>query len=251
MRKKFIFLILFIVFLVGSSVFAESVTIFGNDNKPPKNYLENGQPKGILIDIMHYIEKEMGADFNIDLYPWSRSYALATEGKGGIIGLSMTKERLKIFDYSDVMLYNNILMVVKKGDEFTYNSVEDLQGKTLGALRGGKYGDDFERGRNGIFTLSEDGSGVQRLKKLLAGRIDVAFISPGLAGFERVVNSDSMLLSNKDNFTILSVPFKKDPNYFGIAKSLNMTSFIEKFNAAMEKGYKDGTIPRIIKSYMN
>ena len=165
------------------------------------------------------------------------------------MGLSMTKERLKIFDYSDVMYYNDVLLVVKKGNEFDYKTVKDLKGKTLGAQRGGKYGDDFEEGRKGIFQLSEDDGGVQRLKKLLAGRIDVALISPGLMGLEKTINADPALKAHRDEFVALPVPFKRDPNYLGIPKSLNMTAFIKKFNAVLNKGIQDGTIPGIIKSY--
>jgi len=37
-------------------VLLKKITTMGNQNKPSKYYLENGKAKGILIDIMKYME---------------------------------------------------------------------------------------------------------------------------------------------------------------------------------------------------
>ena len=41
------------------------------------------------------------------------------------------------------MYYDEILLVVLKGKEFTFNTMEDLRGKTIGCLRGASYGDEY------------------------------------------------------------------------------------------------------------
>jgi putative transposase len=42
---------------------------------------------------------------------------MAKVGEGGIMGLSMTKERLMLFDYSDVIYYDDLVLVVIKGND--------------------------------------------------------------------------------------------------------------------------------------
>jgi polar amino acid transport system substrate-binding protein len=87
-------------------------TILGNKYKPSKYYLEDGKPKGILVDIMRYIDQETEHTLKIELYPWKRAHHWVKIGGGGFIGLSMTRERLEIFDYSAVIYFNELVLVV-------------------------------------------------------------------------------------------------------------------------------------------
>lgn len=238
-----------LLILQGLPCTAEEIIIVGDDYKPPKIYMENEKPEGILVEILRYVEKETDYSFKIDLYPWKRAYVMAENGGYGIIGLSMTKERLQIFDFSEILYYDDIMLVVKKGHEFTFNTLKDLKGKLIGARRGASYGDKFELGAKKVFELITDNNGVQRLKKVLAGRIDAALIGPGKAGLEQVLQSDPQLMQRKDEFVILEHAFKRDPNYLGFAKTMNMKKFLEEFNLVLQKGYKDGTIQQIIDSY--
>jgi polar amino acid transport system substrate-binding protein len=244
------------IFLMGMSVlfnstlgYAEEIVIFGNEYKPPKYYLENGKPKGILIDIMRYVEEQTNYTFDINLYPWARAYHLANLGDGGIIGLSMTKERLAIFDYSAPMYYDDIVLVVVKGQEFAFETLEDLAGKVIGVNRGASYGDEFERGKKDIFRVNEDNNPVARLKMILARRIDAALIGPGKAGLQEVISSDPELMRRSGEFAVLPKPFKRDPNYLGFAKTMKMQDFISEFNRLLQQGYQDGTIQGIINRY--
>ncbi len=180
-------LIVFLLFFHAGFCFGEQILILGNHKKPPKNYLENDKPKGILIEIMNYVDQKLSLSFEYKLSPWKRVYLDAVNGKGGIIGLSMNRERLKIFDYSDVMYYDDLLLVMKKGKEFPYKRVQDLRGKKVGCLRGASYGDAFEKAKSNFFEIDEDGDGKQRLLKLLGNRIDVAIIGPGRAVFESII----------------------------------------------------------------
>lgn len=248
MRVKFLaFILLCTIPAFGAAC---DIPFFGNHNKPPKYWLEDGVAKGFLIDMMAYIGKEMGCTFDIQLYPWARAYKKAEIGHGGIIGLSMTEERLRLFDYSDVMYVDELLLVVKKGKEFHFESVSDLKGKTVGVTRGAKYGSAYsEAVEEGVFVVSEDDSQISRFKKLLRERIDVMIVGPGVAGFESILQSAPELLEQREQFVILPVPFKKDPNYMGVPKSLNQGDFIQRFNNALQKGKDSGEIAKIIQSY--
>ncbi|MCP3872390.1 MAG: amino acid ABC transporter substrate-binding protein [Desulfobacteraceae bacterium] len=249
---KILMVFLLVIFLSIGNIFAQEFTILGYDKEPPKFYKERGQPKGIFIDMLRYIEKEIGYTFHIKLYPWKRSYNKALNAKGGIIGLSKTTERLKVFDYSDIMYYDELMVVVIKGKEFHFENINDLKGKKVGFLRGATFGDEFSQAvHSRLFIPVEDGSHAQRLRKLLYGRIDAALVAPGKAGVFNYIQSDPGLKKEKDKFVVLSKPLKRDPNYLGISKKLKMTGFILKFNKALKKGYETGTFQKIMDSYSN
>ena len=237
------------ILLNGAVSYSCELVIYGNHQKPPKYYLYNNTPTGILVDIMKYTEQETDCSFDIQLYPWKRAYINALKGNGGIIGLSKNTERLKIFDYSDVMFYDDLLLVVLKGNEFDYKNIKDLKGKTLGVQRGGSFGDEFERGKAGIFKVIEDDGQISRLRRLLKGRIDVALIGPGRIGLDMVIAQDQLLSKSKEQFVVLSKPFKRDPNFLGFKKTMNMSGFIKKFNKAIEQCRKSGECQKIVDSY--
>lgn len=227
---------------------AEQITIFGNYNKPPKYYLQGNEPKGILIEIMKYVDEKLPQDFSYKLYPWKRSYQKALSGQGGIIGLSKTTERLEIFDYSDVMFYDELVLVVLSRNEFEYHDISDLKGKNVGVPLGSSYGDKFEKAKNILFYADVDIAAEQRLLKLLSGRIDVALIGPGKAGLNRTIEQNEELVANRDKFVVLETPFKRDPNYLGFSKKLKMNRFLEVFNQVIKTGIQNGEIQKIIEN---
>jgi polar amino acid transport system substrate-binding protein len=225
---------------------ADSIIIFGNANKNPKVYLEDKRPRGTLVEIMKYVDQRLPENFTYELYPWSRSYQRMLKGEGGIIGLSMNDDRLKVLDYSDAMYFDERLLVVTKGNEFNYQSIDDLKEKTVGVFRGVSYGEEYEQAKNRIFIIDEDSSPQQRLLKLLYQRIDVAMIGPGLTAFNIAIQQDPRLIQRKDQFVILPVPFKRDPNYLGFAKSANRKPFLLRFNEILKQGFDSGELQKII-----
>jgi len=227
----------------------ETIVIFGNDAKPPKSWMEEGRPRGILVDMLHEIETRTDLTFDIRLMPWKRAYMNALEDRGGIFGLSKNRERRTLFDFSEVMYVDEMRLVVLKGQEFPFRSVEDLKGKILGVTRGASYGDEFDRAKNRIFIPSEDSGAVRRLRMLLAGRIDAALMGPGPDSVRFTVIRDKTLMENRELFIILDPPFVRDDNYIGFTRFMRQSETLEKINAALRDMRRDGTIARIEARY--
>jgi hypothetical protein len=90
---------LFYLFISFSYLYSsESIAIFGNDYKPPKIWTKEGVTKGILVEVVREVEKELDVKFDIQTHPWARAYKLALNEQGGIVGISSTQERKEIFD---------------------------------------------------------------------------------------------------------------------------------------------------------
>lgn len=229
-------------------VSAEPLSVFGGDYSVPKMYREEAASKGILVDILNYVSKKLPeTEFRIELAPWARAYKNAVQGKGGIVGLSWTQERAWIFDYSVPLYLDEVVIVVPAWKRFEFRSMADLKGKRVGIGREGSYGEEYEKAKvAGVFSVEADDGPVMRLKKLLHGRMDCAFLNSGRAGFEAVLRSDRDLAAMKDAFVVLPVPLRSDPNFLAFPKRMNQRKFLAEFNAVIQAGYASGDIQKII-----
>ena len=159
---------------------AELITLYGNSEQPPKAWLDNGTPRGFGIETATEVLKRAGFEVNVSLLPYAR--ALEQVKQGGIMtGVFRSAEGDRYFYYSDPLVYEEVVMVVLKGKDFPFASAADLKGKKIGMQVTFFYGDEFTAALPQLVTET-DGSPSTRLKKLAAGRIDVALlnISPNL-----------------------------------------------------------------------
>lgn len=239
--------LVFIFLLTASFLFSnETITIFANEYKPPKVWTTKDKiHKGILVEVVREVAKELDIQFDIQTYPWARSYKLAANAKGGIIGISINDERLKIFDYNTIPLFNDtMVLITKKGKEFKFESIEDLKDKKIGYCRGCSFGKAFEKGKKYFIPVETDDSREQRLKLLLNGKIDAALLGPGEYALRKICQeTDSFRF---EDFTILKKPLTIDPNYIAFSKKLHKKEFLKKFDAVLQKKIDEGIIEKII-----
>jgi polar amino acid transport system substrate-binding protein len=244
--KKWLSLLVGLV--LTSAVWCTEITVYGGDSSPPKMYLQDGKSRGFLVDIIQYASQEMpGSELRVELYPWARAYRHATSGAGGIVGLSWTQERSLLFDYSEPVYIDEVVIVVRKDRSFAFKDLPDLQGKRIGIGRGGSYGEAFERAKeSGLFVIDGDNGAADRLNKLVLGRIDCALFNAGKAGFEDMLRNHKDATVLRDTLTVLPVPLRSDPNYLAFPKSMLMKGWLGEFNQIIKRGYTRGDIPKII-----
>jgi polar amino acid transport system substrate-binding protein len=230
-----------------ASAWAADVVIFGSDYSIPKAYVQNGENKGVLVDILKYIDERLpNHQFTIRLAPWSRAYKNAVDGAGGIVGISKTAEREVLFDYSEPVYTDSVMIVVLAGKAFNFKMIADLNGKTIGIGRRGSYGDDFDNAlKAGLFRLEEDSGPANRLRKLLAGRMDGGLFNGGVAGFLQVLQEDRELYALRGKFEVLPVPLKIDPNYLAFSKGMHQQDLLNEVNKILRLGHANGDIARI------
>ncbi|GAA5175639.1 hypothetical protein GCM10025771_08340 [Niveibacterium umoris] len=214
----------------------DALVVFGDDNYPPIIWAENGEPRGELPRILSEVEALLGKRFTLQQSPWRRAYESALAGKGGVIGVSLTSERQKLFDFSDPIYDDNINVIVLRGHEFAFRALEDLNGKKLGGQLGASYGEAFDTAlQNRSLVVDRDTSQIQRLRKLLAGRIDAALIGNGHAGLDATIAADPELLRNRDRFVALERPLAIDRLYLAFPKSMQAGELLQQFNAALHR----------------
>jgi polar amino acid transport system substrate-binding protein len=221
--------------LVAASVGqAETLTVFGDQGYPPMIYSAEGHPSGILVDILKKVSAKTGDTYVLQLFPWKRAYESALAGLGGLIGASYNAERAQLFDYSAKIYDDDIQLVMLAGKEFPFRQLKDLKGKSIGGVIGASYGAAVDDAiAAGVITIERDTTQEGRLKKLLAGRIDAAFIGNGNDGLERLVASDGYLRAHRKDLFVAPKPVNVDPLHLVFAKSMKKTAVLQRFDKAL------------------
>ena len=236
--------IIWLLLALPLSASSESLVIFGAQDYPGICYLKDGRPQGIFPEILAGVAKYSGDDYNLRLLPWARAQVMAQTGNGGIAHFSQTKERLALFDFSDPVYVDDVLLVTLKGKVFPYVQPSDLKGRRLGVMTSASYGQQVDSMiRAGEIPVDLDYGIASRLRKLLAGRVDVAVVEGSEGYIDEILAANSDLKMNAAKFVILPVPLVHDRLYLAFAKSMNRKDALERFNAGLAKfkktpGYK-------------
>jgi ABC-type amino acid transport substrate-binding protein len=189
----------------------------------------------------------MQLPFKIKLVPWKRAYFQAEKGMGGVIGLSKSDERLAIFDFSEPIFTEHIVLVVKKGRAFPFEKISDLKGKLIGVTNGTSYGSAYDHavadGTMSVVGYNDIYSGLAMLQfertdaVLLGSSVDLA----------KLALEDSRI--KPELLEMLPVPFKSDSKHLGISKTLNMRGHLDRFDACLLRGHASGGFNPIMLEY--
>ncbi|MBT1247180.1 MULTISPECIES: basic amino acid ABC transporter substrate-binding protein [unclassified Thermosipho (in: thermotogales)] len=143
--------VLFIVFMVSvfftaslSEIKERGVLIVGTEPTfPPFEFVDqNNSIVGFDIDIAKKIANELGVELKILNLPFDSLIPAIMSDKIDLIiaGMTITNERAKVIDFSIPYFNANQSIVVRKGENFSPKSLEDLKGKKV-AVQLGTTGD--------------------------------------------------------------------------------------------------------------
>ncbi|MEF7614936.1 transporter substrate-binding domain-containing protein [Aquincola sp. MAHUQ-54] len=228
---------------------AETIVVYGSDQFPPVSYLAEGKAEGVFPAILARLEKETGDRYDIKLMPWARAYWMAEQGKGAVANISWNSEREKFLDFSVPIYPAEVVLVVKKGQEFPFTKLSDLHGKRIGAGLGSSYRDEVDQAiASGLIKVDRDPNQLSRLNKLLAGRVDAIFVGTGRPGVKAMVESAPQPQALEEQLVVLPRPVTVDPLYLAIPKSMNKKDALARLNAAYLKlrnsGQLDDLLPK-------
>jgi polar amino acid transport system substrate-binding protein len=249
--RYFYALFVLLAALLAATAYAEhrppEVTIYGDDNYPPVLSLDaRGRPGGVLSIVLDHYQKKSGHRVYVHLVPWVQAYQHASNGQGGLIGLSKTPARMAIFDFS-VPIYEDVINVVtRRNNSFPYRTLSDLNGKLIGVQLGASYGTEVDAAITGARFKTETSTTAQdRLKRLLLGKLDAVFIGNGALGLQRALLSDPYLAQHQAEFIALPTPLVRDRLYLGFRKDLHQQATLQTFDRIVKEMQATGIIPRI------
>ena len=240
MLKKASILLAVFLFFSTSSAFGEKITLAYVDF-PPYEFQANNKADGILVKLVERIFQLADIDLELKFLPFQRAYQYTLRDEvNGLFNFYKTPERLALFDYSEKIIQNPLVLFIKKGSTITFNTLADLKGLRVGVLRGYTYGIDFDK--NTSFVKEIGNSHESNFKKLAMGRLDV-YVCDRLVGLH--VARENRLISE---FEILPVPVIIMDGHIGFAKDKHK-SIILKINKIIKEMHQNGEIEKILGSY--
>ncbi len=216
-----------------------------DDSFPPMGFRdENNEIVGYDVDLAKEVTARMGVDLVLQPIDWSSKEQELATGNIDCIwnGFTITPEREKVVLFSDPYLNNAQILVVKGSSSF--QSIDDLKGKTVG-LQGGSTASDaleaspeFKASLDDVIEFSEN---LTALMDLEAGGVDAVLL-------DLFVANDNIQRSGKD-FRIIEGSLSKEE--YGIGFRFNDVKLRDKVQDILNEMAADGTIAKISTKWFN
>ncbi len=248
-EKKFILLVLCVLFM-NSMLFAkQQVTIYGDDSYPPYSYKENNEAKGIYVDILKLAFSKMeNYEIIIKMIPWKRGLKYIKQGEAfALFPPYHDKDRLLWMIFSEPILKEEIIVFGKdvnlKGktkwpDDFYGYTIGMNRGFTPYGVGGAAFGDAYTAGK---IKIEEANTTEQNLKKLVRDRF-LFYIYDKLLDIGPYPSIKRGIVINTNDghlgFT------KKNVNY------MFMSDFKDTFNQIIKNLKNSNEIHEIIEKYL-
>ncbi|WP_342527441.1 transporter substrate-binding domain-containing protein [Chryseomicrobium sp. FSL W7-1435] len=210
---------------------------------PPFEYEEDGEYKGIDVDLIRAIAENQG--FEIELNPMDFGGIIPAVQAGqldvAIAGMSITDERKEVVDFSDPY-FEAGLTLVTAADTSDISGLEDLEGKTV-VVKTGTTGAQFAQDNQAeygyeITTLEDSPSMFQEVSN---GSADVLIEDyPVIAYAIAQSNLDLQIVGERLNGDNYGIAVLKGEN----------ADLLEKINTGLQELRDSGEYDEIISTYI-
>lgn len=253
---------LILLLLCGLATLAkagETIVLEADDEYPPYSYMENGQFKGIYVELIKHTAKLLAPKYELVLnpVPWKRGLHNLESGQSlGLVGTYRHKERTFISHYS--VPFNREVVTLFCTEPVMNKSPRhfpaDFAGLTIGINLGFILGERMSSAiKSQTLNIRESKGNEANLLKLQAGEID-CYVNDRLA----VYHSFNLLLNKQrqHNFKQFS-GFRLNQaqeisaedvmiGYSAANSSSSKADFIEQMNKALAQLEKDGVIDELV-----
>lgn len=245
---SFVFIYFVFCFSVSSQ---EKVVILADESYPPYSYTEGNELKGIYVDIIKDIDKNL-PDFEIILQatPWVRGFKRLETGEFYAIIPPYNRPLARPWmTYSSPILEEKVVIV--ENSDLSKKWPVDFKNKTIGLNRGFVLLTEEEKK---IVKVEEAGGTEENLLKLANGRID-AYANDEISIFWTIKKmlKESTNITNPLKKIKVVTTLNKEWGYIGYSKAYNFPKRLEfegLVNIEIEKMKKNGKINEIVKKYI-
>lgn len=210
-----------------------------NATFPPYEYIDdNGAVVGIDADIAAAIADKLDMKLEIKDMEFNSLIPAVKAGSidVAIAGMTVDEERLLSVDFSDSYATGVQVIIVSENSEIA--SVDDLEGHTIG-VQSGTTGDIYCTDDFGQDNVKQYDSGALAIAALMNGQVDCVVIDNEPAKAFVAANSGLKILDTE--YTVED---------YAIAVAKDNSELKDKINQAMAELKADGTIAKIIETYI-
>lgn len=230
-----------------SSENAEKSVVISTANWEPYEFEENGEIKGISVDIVTEAFKRMGYKVTKKALPFSRALEMFKAGEIDMIpDIKVTDERLKTGIFSkEAILTTHTSLFVKSDSNIKFSgNVLDLKSYKIGIVRDYTYGEEFDNAvKNKVLKVEAVDDMLQNINKVLDNRLDICVEN------KLVLLAALKATNNQNKLKELTPELNQTPVYAWFSKKKNTEQMVEEFDKKLVEIKKDGTFEKIYNSY--
>lgn len=205
--------------------------------------------------LLEYLREETQLAIKPKVMQWKRALLLTQDGKGLLYGAAMTPERQQSLHFSQPLYAENVWLITRCDRQFSFHSVADLRGKTLGMLAASSFGPEVDEAKDKLFKTDYDmNMSRARFQKLLKQRTDAVFYYSQYrdlnyledevnARYGNLAKQETAPLRNKP-FCFLPNPVTTTPLYIAAAHG-HFEAEIQLINTALQKARLNGKLAQI------
>lgn len=233
--------ILYILLLFNFSLYSQQQELkLAADAWPPFTNVEG--EKSILTDLVSEALKRMSMESTVSIIEFNDVLSEIESGKfDGSPALWMSDERKKKYFFSKPYLYNQLILVGRKGSDVSQTSFSQLSGMKIGVVDNYAYG-NF--GNNKNLTIVSDVNNQKNLENLLSDKIDYMLVDALLIQYMLKYQLNDVT----KHLAIGQRPLLVKPLHFALGKNVeNAEEIISQFNEQIEEMVVDESFNRILE----
>ncbi len=249
--SKFTSIVALIVIFFGATTIitsAETLPDFMIMTEPwtPWQFEENGNVKGIAVDLLVLMLERVGSGQNHDdikMYPWARGYMTVQRKENTILfSTTRTKKREKMFKWVGPIFQNSSYLIAKKDKHIKIKSLKELKNYNIGTVIDDVGEEYMNKLGIGIDQLDRTTSNFRNIEKLNFNRIDMIVQS-----WEGFCYDAKELNINPNLFETVYLADVKDISYAFYKGTPDW--IIKKFQKALDELKEEGKLDELIKRY--
>lgn len=245
---------------MGVAMATQKIVIEADDDYAPYSYVEDGELKGIYVDLLRIAGKKLAPRYELELQaiPWKRGLRnLATGRSMALVPPYRSKERPYIDPYSTPLYRETVALFCNTSDSkrLPRRFPDDFAGLTIGVNLGFALGDkmtDAVKART--FTVTEAKGNEDNLWKLQAGLID-CYANDRLAvqySFGKLLGKAKFKPFDKYRL-IEAAELSSEEAFIGYSAASTVgykADFIKLMDAALLELKRAGTVDKLVNEYV-
>lgn len=233
--------------VISSSLYSqEFVSACGHHDYPPWNWKKDGKIVGACAEVTEKLFAKLGVKVDLSYSgPWKRCQKNIEAGRIDINICSFINPSRQSYStfITSPMGYNENVIFVKKGREFSFSNWSDLKGKVGVMMLGVSIGEDFDHFLKEHVNLIRVNSNRQVFALLELERAD--FSPYGRYSGLTLLKS----LGQERQFSILETPVVKGKLYISMSNKSKYLHLLPQIEALMQQPSYDVWVDDLLKKY--
>ncbi len=198
---------------------------------------DSGEFEGIDVEIAAAIAEKLGLELDILDTDFDSALLAVNQGKSDMVmaGVSVTDDRLLVMDFSDTYATGIQVVIVKEGSDVT---LDNLGEKMIGVQKG-TTGWQYCTDDYGEEHVTAYDNGLTAVQALVSGKVDCVVIDNAPA---------QEFVKANDGLAILDTEYANEDYSIGVDKG--NAALLDAINGALKELIADGTVQRIIDTYI-